>query len=251
MAPVGRKSMSEPVVDTPPAADDDERLELKPFLLAAALWLPLSFFIWFVMRSAVVYPVIRAVREVVTRWLPELVQSVGQTYHAMDVVVIAQLGAIAGLPGSALAVEMQINVLPYCYSIPVLMGLSIATPISWGRTGAQLAIGIPVLMAMQAFGVLGDVLKRLAYDLGPLVHAGLVEQGFPAVAGAAAQNAQVAALAALQSHGLTQAVLGVWFQFGYLILPPVSAVVLWILFNRRFIEALRTQPVPNRPAPSA
>ena len=241
--------MTDTTPATPPLrADDDERLDLKPFLLAAALWLPLSFFIWFMLRSAIVYPVIRIARAVLTRWLPELVASVGQTYHEMEVAVVAQLGAVAGLPGSVLAVDMQLNVLPYCYAIPVLMGLSIATPISWGRTGAQLAIGIPLLMLAQAFGVVGDVLKRIAFDLGALVQSGLAEQGYAAVAAAAAQNAQTAASAALASHGLTPAVIGVWYQFGYLILPPVSAVVLWILFNRRFIEALRPLPSPARPA---
>jgi len=224
--------------------DDDERLELRPFLLAAALWLPMSFFIWFMLRSAIVYPVIRLARAVLTTWVPELVASVGQTYHEMEVAVVAQLGAVAGLPGSVLAVDMQLNVLPYCYAIPVLMGLSIATPIGWGRTGVQLAIGIPVLMLVQAFGIIGDVLKRIAFDLGALVQGGLVEQGYAAVAGVAGQNAQAAAGAALASHGLTPTVIGVWYQFGYLILPPVSAVVLWILFNRRFIEALRPLPSP-------
>ena len=228
-----------------PIATDDERLDLKPFLLAAALWLPLSFFLWFVLRSAIVYPVIRLARVVLTSWLPELVASVGQTYHEMEVAVVAQLGAVPGLPGSVLAVDMQLNVLPYCYAIPVLMGLSIATPISWGRTGAQLAIGIPVLMLVQAFGIIGDVLKRISFDLGALVQGGLIEQGYAGVAAAAAQNAQSAASIALASHGLTPNVVGVWYQFGYLILPPVSAVVLWILFNRRFIEALRPLPGPS------
>lgn len=236
--------VSDPNPATVAAQAEDERLELKPFFLAAALWLPLSFFIWFMLRSAVVFPVIRMVEAVLGSWMPELVARVGQTYHAMDVDLLAQLGAVPGLPGGVLEVTTQINVLPYCYSIPVLMGLSIATPISWARTGFQLALGIPILFVVQAFGVMGDVLKRIAFDLSGLVHGGLVEQGYAAVAGIAAQNAQDAALAALQGHGLTPAILGVWFQFGYLILPPISAVVLWILFNRRFIEALRLQPRP-------
>ncbi len=228
----------------PPAGDkaEDERLELKPFLLSAVLWLPLAFFLWFALRSVVVYPVIGLVGWVASVWLPDLVTSVGQDYHEMIYTVRTQLGNVAGLPGSTIDVDIQVNVLPYCYSIPVLVGLSIATPISWARTGVQLLIGLPILAVVQAFGVLGDVLKRIAFDLGPLVHSALIEAGYPAPAAEAARNAGEFGAAALVAHGVTPTLLATWYQFGYLILPPISAVVLWILFNRRFIEALRPLP---------
>ena len=53
-----------------------------------------------------------------------------------------------------------------------------------------------------------------------------------------AANAQAAMTQSLATHGLTPTLVAGWYQFGYLILPPISAVVLWILMNRRFIEAL-------------
>lgn len=234
-----------PAIDTRPAAApplvEVERLELKPFLLAAVLWLPLAFFVWFALRSAVVYPVIRLVAAVLGAWMPDLVSDVRQVFHDMGYSVLAEIGRIGAIPGERLYVDLQINVLPYCYSIPLLMGLSIATPISWARTFVQLAIGIPILVAVQAFGVLGEVLRRMQFDMAAAVSAAVSAEGFAAEAPAAGAAAQANVVAALAAHGTHPEAIALWYQFGYLILPSISAVILWILFNRRFIEALRFQ----------
>ena len=43
---------------------------------------------------------------------------------------------------------------------------------------------------------------------------------------------------ALAGHGLSLDVIALASQFGYLVLPAVVPVALWILMNRRFLEAL-------------
>ena len=227
--------MNTPLATTPPTED---RLELKPFLFHAVLWLPIAFFAWFVLRGYIIRPVIAMVAWTFGTWLPDLVTGLAQDVHNLHWVAVADLGTVPGLPGRQLEVTGQVNVLKYCYGIPVLVALSIATPVSWKRTGLQILLGVPILMAIQAFGVVGDVLKQIAFDFGALVHGGLLEAGYAAVAPAAAANAQAAATAVLATHGLTATAVGGWYQFGYLILPPISAVVLWILMNRRFIERL-------------
>ena len=225
----------------PAVAAEPERLELRPFLFAAVLWLPLAFFVWFALRSVVVYPVIRLVAAVLGAWMPELVSEVRQAFHHMSFSVLAEIGRIGTIPGDRLFVDLEINVLPYCYSIPLLMGLSIATPISWARTFAQLAIGVPILVAVQAFGVLGEVLRRMQFDMAAAVQAAVTAEGYAVEAPAAAQAAQANIVAALAAHGTHPEAIALWYQFGYLILPSISAVILWILFNRRFIEALHVQ----------
>jgi hypothetical protein len=56
--------------------------------------------------------------------------------------------------------------------------------------------------------------------------------------------AQQAASSSLASHGLSIDAVGVIYQFGYLILPSVAPIVVWILLNRRFIEALGASLAP-------
>lgn len=79
--------------------------------------------------------------------------------------------------------------LPYCYGLAVLLGLSIATPISWARTFFQVGVGTAVMVVLQTFGVVGELLKKLGFEIGPAVHAALVAEGFPAEAQQAAVNA--------------------------------------------------------------
>ena len=234
----GVRVVSEATDALPAKADEHEKIALKPFLLAAVLWLPLSFFLWFALRSAVVYPVIRIVEAMFASWMPELLSNFQQEYHHMLFSVTADVGQVTGLPASRLLVDLQVNVLPYCFGIAVLMGLSIATPISWARTFGQLGIGFVVMWVLQAFGVMGEVLKKLAYEMTPAVAAALQSEGYANVAMQAGANAQANVTAMLAQAGLKPDLIALWYQFGFLILPSISAVILWILFNRRFIEGL-------------
>jgi hypothetical protein len=138
----------------------------------------------------------------------------------------------------------------YCYSLPILVGLVMATPLDWSRTFLQLGIGYLVLLPCQAFGLIGQALRHFSFDYGSLTATGLAAEGFAEQAQAGGTAAAAWMDAALKAHALTEGAVGVWYQFGNLILPPISAVIIWILFNRRFIEALtgRTVEPPAAPA---
>jgi hypothetical protein len=223
------------------SAATEARLELKPFLFHAVLWLPIAFFAWFVLRGYIIEPVIAMVAWLFGNVFPGIITDLAQDVHNLRWKAIAELGNVIGLPPGArleLTEGVTVNVLKFCYGIPVLIALSIATPITWKRTGVQILVGVPILLVIMAFGVAGEILKQLMFDFGGIVNSGLINEGYPNVAGAAAANAQAAMTAQLASHGLTPTLVAAWYQFGYLILPPISAVVLWILLNRRFIERL-------------
>lgn len=228
---------------------------LRQFVLTAAFWLPAMFALWFALRSAVVFPAIRIVGAVLQSWMPELVTSMGQEFHEAVYSYIADVHGVAGLPASRLTVEEQhSNVLVYCYGVPLLFGLVMATPLSWARTFAQLGIGFVVLTGVIAFGLLGDVLRTMAFGVGPAVHSALVSMDYGPVAAAAAQAAEFNMREALAGHGLGLNLVGFMYQFGYLILPTVVPVVLWILMNRRFLESLvgwGGEPVAGDAGPSA
>jgi hypothetical protein len=203
----------------------DEIPTLKGFLLAAILWLPLAFFLWFLLRSFVVYLPIELAAAVLKGWMPTIIERIEQEFTTA--VIYTKLPAVGMTPtdGQLMVLSTDVDALLFCYGWAVLVGLIMATPMSWGRTFAQLAIGGLVLVPAQAFGIVGATLLNLGYNMGDNVRM-LVE-----------------------AEGASQYLIAFWYQLGYLILPPVTPVVVWIMMNRRFIEAIAAPFAPAEPGP--
>jgi len=227
---------------------------LRQFILTATFWLPAMFFLWFALSSVVVFPVIRLTGAILLGWMPDLVTSMTQDYHHAVFTYVADVGGVVGLPSTKLAVEEQrSNVLIYCYGLPLLFGLVMATPLSWRRTFLQLGIGFVALAGVQTFGLLGEVLRTMAFGAGPAVQAALASMEFAELAPAARVAAEQHMHAALATHGLSLDLIALAYQFGYLVLPAVMPVALWILMNPRFLEALvgwGGEPEPADAGPS-
>lgn len=222
-----------------PMAPAEERVSLKQFFLLGLLWLPMMFFLWFSLRTAVVYPVTRGVAWLSGWLLPDLVTDVAQEYHRITYAFIVPLAGAPGLPQGPLLIEAQYtNVLMYCYGLPLLFGLIMATPLNWRRTFLQMGIGLLVLWPVQIFGVMGDILKTLAFGTEAAVQTGLSEAGFAAIAPQVAAAAQNAVHALLVARFGSLELIALIYQFGYLILPAVVPVALWLVMNRAFIEEL-------------
>ncbi len=200
-----------------------EEVSLKAFLLQAILWLPLAFFLWFVLRTVAVFPVVRLVSAVLTGWLPDIFAGANQNFHTIDVDTLLPAPGQFDAEGRQGLMTLTSNALQYAYGMPVLIGLVMATPMTWTRTFVQLAIGFAVLIPMQAFGVTTELLKIVAFETGP------------------------DGAAALARDGVSPTALALAYQFGYLILPALTPIVLWILMNRPFIEALRIPPGDAEP----
>lgn len=185
---------------------------LKGFLLAVVVWLPLAFLGWAVLSSALVY-----VPGMVTGWVlsgawPSLFESVshsGADWQVATTLMVRQ-------PGSPVLGQLVFDLSPmmYGYSLPLFFGLAMATDLSPLQRSVQCLITLPILWLMQIFGMVGGALKIVIFDTGP--------QGTAAAATA----------------GLSADVVALCYQFGYLILPAVVPVVMWVVLNRRFIDTL-------------
>jgi hypothetical protein len=197
--------------------------------LSALLWLPLMFFLCFWFAAPLVWPVIQIAKLVLLKAWPQLFTAVTQGADLLD----AQ-GRVLGHPGylMQLSTSVMVNVAPagaaakfgfieptvnpmvYGYSLPLLVGLVMATPLAASRRVVQCAIGIALIWVAQAFGVVSESLKAVAIDAG-------------ALGADAAHHA-----------GLSLNLIALCYQFGYLILPSLLPALLWIAANRRFIETL-------------
>jgi hypothetical protein len=228
---------------------DEDRVALRGFFLQAVLWLPMMFFLWFALRSPVVFPVTRSVKALMESWLAGLVIDVGQEFHTITYAFVVRIQGVPGIPDAPLEIGAQYtNVLMYCYGLPLLFGLIMATPLNWRRTFLQMGVGYLVLLPMQVFGVAGDILKTLAFGVRGAVEVGLGDAGFGAQAVAAGIAAERYVHGILASKGLGLDAIALIYQFGYLILPSVVPIALWIAMNRGFIEGLLARPEPRTAA---
>jgi hypothetical protein len=205
---------------------------LPRFIFAALLWLPFAFFLWFAFASQLTWPVMQLAKLVLLKGWPTLfidvlqgadqISASGQLVAHQDfwiqinTNVLYNAGA-AGQPPKLAFFDFPINPLIYGYCLPLFAGLVMATPLDRGNRVAQLLIGLAVLWLVQTFGVVSEAFKTLGIQLA--------EGG-----------------AAMQRLGYSLDAIALCYQFGYLILPSLVPAVLWILFNRPFIEEL-TRPV--------
>lgn len=190
---------------------------LKELLLGVLLWLPLCFFLWFYLASPIVFPVSWLTGLVLEGLLPELVLEVKQFGFMVEVTTRLAADVEAGVRGMPV-VALDINPMIYGYGLPLFVGLTLATPMSMRRRALHLLVGYLVLIPVQAWGVSWEALKIVALELGP--------QGTEAV----------------REAGLNLNLVALCYQFGYLILPAVAPVVLWVLGNRPFLESLLRGP---------
>jgi hypothetical protein len=203
---------------------------IREFALKAVLWLPLAFVIWFWLAPFWVWPAMLIAKQVLLGVWGDLFTAVAlggdildargraiayashlvQLSTTVTVVVPAGPGGAGGIG----IIEPTINPMVYAYSLPLFGGLAMATPLTVRRRLIQFAVALAVIWTSQAFGIVAESLKALAFDAG--------DSGAAAVARA----------------GLAPDAIALAYQFGYLILPAVVPAALWIGLNRAFIEEL-------------
>lgn len=189
--------------------------EVRAVGLRALLWLPLSFFIWFAFASPLIWPVVQMAKVALLSIWPSLFSDIVQNGHSMEVTTRILVNQVApdGRSGIGELILIQ-NPLLYGYSLPLFSGLVMAIPLTIRRRLFQFAVALVVMWIAQAFGVVAESLKVLAFN-----------------SGAAGANAIVAA-------GVSPDPVALAYQFGYLILPAVTPIALWLGLNKDFIESL-------------
>ncbi|HPF73841.1 MAG: hypothetical protein H7A20_12015 [Rhodanobacteraceae bacterium] len=183
---------------------------LRQFLLAALLWLPACFFLWAVLSSAVVWPAVRIGGWLLTVEVSQAIESIMQVGAQVEI----NTRLITQVDGRAAQLVLTSNPLIYAWCLPLFAGLVMATPIAASKRLKQFAIGLPILWLVASWGLFFDVVKLIMFNAGPMGQAVMQQAGW---------NADAVALG---------------YQFGYLILPTVVPVALWIALNRHFLEAL-------------
>ena len=189
---------------------------IRSLILAAALFLPLAFFVWFAFAQTLVLPVVGITKTILFNWLPEVFKGVEMNKYAIDWITTLPVDAetLAQAGGRKVGAVMTVNPMIYGYGLPVVAGLTLATPISIGKRAWQIAIAAVVIWMVQANGVIWESIVKMGFQSGP--------EGAKLIANA----------------GLNPEFVAFAYQFSYLIIPAITPVILWCVLNRKFIEQL-------------
>ncbi len=190
---------------------------LGRFFLSTFLWLPAAFAFWYFVAQVLLMPAVWISQWLLNLMHPGLIENVEGLARELFFVTgltIDVPGAPAGAVGQAV---ISVNALVYSWNLPVLLALLFAADERF-FTYWRLVIAYIGLMPLHVWGISFDVLKTLALDSGSEIRSEL----------------------AFQTWHLE--VIGLGYQFGFLMLPVIGAATLWIAMNRRFILILLERP---------
>ena len=190
------------------------RPPLRRFVGRVLVWLPPAFALWYVTAAWHLAPVVWLSELILRSWMPEAVA--GLRMQGSELLLVTHFGEVAGRlvvnppPGESLG--FLSNPLSFSYSLPVFAALALATPSprGWWRLPA----GLGMLLLVEVASMLATLLKILAFDVGTVF---VAQQQW----GSLARNG--AAMA---------------YQFGSLLLPMVTPVVLWLFLYGAYLAEL-------------
>lgn len=187
---------------------------LRAFIARVLIWLPPAFALWYVTAASHLAPVVWLSELILRAWMPEAVAQL--RLQGGELLLVTHFGEVAGRlvsnppPGENLG--FLSNPLSYSYSLPVFAALALATPPP--RRWWRLPAGLGILLVVEVASMLATVLKTLAFDVGSVFvaqqHWGTAERSSVALA----------------------------YQFGSLLLPMVTPVVLWLALHRAYLAEL-------------
>lgn len=199
---------------------------LARFVTVSLLALPPCFIGWYFLADLLLWPAVMASGALLNLLHPGLVEGFEGSSRALDVLT----GISVRHPQGMAKIVTEVNVLGYAWNLPVLFALLSANEPRF-FSYRQLVIAWAGLLPCYVWGMCFDVLKRLAVQSGP------------------------EASAFLGYQGVQLELIGLGYQFGYLMLPVIGAVVLWVSMNRDTLLFLLQQSRPTEveaipPAPA-
>lgn len=184
---------------------------LHGFLLRTLIWLPICFAGWYFASILFTIPLRGLAELALTRSFPAVFSAVAQDGNAL--VIVTNLSANAD--GRAGELVFSINPLKYGYCVPMFTALVLATlGIEDSRAALNWLLGMLILTATQVFGISAEALKIVAFQL----------------------NAEARELLGFSAWGYE--LLAVAYQFGYLILPPVTPILIWLVQSRATLATI-------------
>lgn len=187
---------------------------LGRFFMQTAIWMPIAFFFWYQTSWLLTLP---------ANWLTEVVLNLIHPGTIEEIVGIGRTtefrtGFETTIPGPEGTprtgqITLAINPLIYSWNLPVLLALLFAADERFFSM-TKLVIGYLLLLPAHVWGMTFEALLRLTLQT----------------------DAEVREALGFAPWGLE--LIGLGYQFGYLMLPFIAAVTIWIFLNLRLVENL-------------
>lgn len=201
--------------------NDSGKGQVKELFILAALWLPLGFFLWFYFGALLVRPTAWISSWLLVTLLPNAIEGINQVQFSFEIETLIPHERL--IQGRVALLTFDVNPMIYAYGVPLFFGLVMATPpLTALRRAVQILIGYSVLVLVQVWGVFWETLKDLTLNFGSLGAQAIAETGFPPT------------------------LIALCYQLGYLILPAVIPLVIWILLNRDFLQMVAMPELTRR-----
>ncbi len=193
---------------------------LSLFLRTMA-WLPLVFMLWVIAAPVLHFPIAVATQALSWLGIPHWLLDVEQGARTFNFITTLKPASADGAFDPNARVTTEVNGLLYTFGLPLFAALTLAAAQpTWQRT---LWRGYLILLPFQLLGVYATGLKQIAFNMGPIV-------------------------AQQMEFGIVQRTLTAYaYQFSTLIMPPVTALVVWFILHRGFVESFVRAGA--RPAP--
>lgn len=184
---------------------------ISRFFLRILAWVPVVFLCWYLLVPVLHWPIRWFLSGMALLGVPEFVTSVQQTLHGFEFLTNLSPGVMPGQvfrPDATVSTEVDARL--YSYGTALMAALTMAAwhPERW----RNLWYGWLALLPFQMLAVFAVGMKQILLNTSAAVR----EQ-------AAWAQWQLETIAYL-------------YQFSTLIMPPVTALVVWFVLHRRFVE---------------
>jgi len=184
---------------------------LVSFIIKVFLWLPVCYWGWYSLAEFTTLVVINLAEPFLQYLFPRLISGIEQMGYTMEVIANATVAAQNIPKGMVAELPIPVNPLIYSYGLPMTLALILASPFNFVRTLRNIFVSILLFLLIQIWGVSFETSKVLFLQIPP----------------------ELIGNRTLHPWQLDIVALG--YQFGALILPAITPIIVWILLYRDFI----------------
>lgn len=201
-------------------------ISAKEFLLKTMMWLPVTFFVWYMAATLFSFPAIFLSDLILPLLMPGVIEGVDQQGYWVDIVTQLNVQAANGQTGQFV---FSLNALKYGYGFPLILSMMLATPESIYNKLDNMTYGLLVVVGAQTWGVCFEALSSLLLKTGREI------------------TAQVEATLGYVSSEWFLNIIALGYQLGFLILPAIVPIAFWVLRHQGLLERLAKPKKANAP----
>ncbi|PIE01100.1 MAG: hypothetical protein CSA79_01390, partial [Thiothrix nivea] len=105
--------------------DQTPDISAKEFLLKTMVWIPVTFFVWYMAAAVFSFPAIFLSDLILPLLMPGVIEGVDQQGYWVDIVTQLNVQATNGQTGQFV---FSFNALKYGYGFPLILAMMLATP---------------------------------------------------------------------------------------------------------------------------